>query len=210
MGRYAARIWRIGCPMMNSVWAAMCCAGLVWGLASGRAAALGQAALASGMEAVSLSIRLAGGFALWCGALQVLEEAGAAGAFARALAPLLKRLFPALGEDSPARAAIAENFAANMLGLGNAATPQGMEAMRLMEEERKTAPRVEHDMYMLLILNATSIQLIPTTVLALRAAAGSADAGAIVLPSLVCTAVSTAVGAVLGLICRRRREARRA
>lgn len=98
----------------------------------------------------------------------------------------------------------------NMLGLGNAATPQGMEAMRLMEEERKKAPCVEHDMYMLLILNATSIQLIPTTVLALRAAAGSADAGAIVLPSLVCTAVSTAVGAVLGLICRRRREARRA
>ena len=102
------------------------------------------------------------------------------------------------------------NLSMNMLGLGNAATPQGMEAMRLMEEERKKAPCVEHDMYMLLILNATSIQLSPTTVLALRAAAGSADAGAIVLPSLVCTAVSTAVGAVLGLICRRRREARRA
>ena len=109
-----------------------------------------------------------------------------------------------------ARQAVCMNLSMNMLGLGNAATPQGMEAMRLMEEERKKAPCVEHDMYMLLILNATSIQLIPTTVLALRAAAGSADAGAIVLPSLVCTAVSTAVGAVLGLICRRRREARRA
>ena len=197
-GRYAARIWRIGCPMMNSVWAAMCCAGLVWGLASGRAAALGQAALASGMEAVSLSIRLAGGFALWCGALQVLEEAGAAGAFARALAPLLKRLFPALGEDSPARAAIAENFAANMLGLGNAATPAGLRAMRLLREEERAGDAATDAMCMFLVLNASSLQLFPSTVIALRAAAGAESPASIVLPTLCATAVSTLTG---GLAC---------
>ena len=172
----------------------MCCAGIVWGLAAGRAAAVGQAALASGMEAAALSIRLAGGFALWCGMLRILEEAGASGAFARALAPLLKRLFPTLSERSPARAAIAENFAANMLGLGNAATPAGLRAMRLLREEERVGDAATDAMCMFLVLNASSLQLFPSTVVSLRAAAGSADPASIVLPTLCATAVSTLTG----------------
>ncbi len=182
---------------------------LVYAAFCGRGPEMLAAALGATADAITLTLTLGAGYLLFCGWMKILQALGAPGALERLVYPALRVLMPGV-RGKEARQAVCMNLSMNMLGLGNAATPQGMEAMRLMEEERKTAPCVEHDMYMLLILNATSIQLIPTTVLALRAAAGSADAGAIVLPSLVCTAVSTAVGAVLGLICRRRREARRA
>ena len=182
---------------------------LVYAAFCGRGPEMLAAALGATADAITLTLTLGAGYLLFCGWMRILQALGAPGALERFVHPALRVLMPGV-RGKEARQAVCMNLSMNMLGLGNAATPQGMEAMRLMEEERKTAPCVEHDMYMLLILNATSIQLIPTTVLALRAAAGSADAGAIVLPSLVCTAVSTAVGAVLGLICRRRREARRA
>ena len=103
------------------------------------------------------------------------------------------------------------NLTANLLGLGNAATPSGMEAVRRMEEEQEQNPQVRHALYMLLILNATGLQLFPTTVLTLRVAAGSAQPNAILLPTLACTALSTLAGAGLGLLCyrlSRRREER--
>ncbi len=183
---------------------------LITAILQGSLDAVCSALLASPQKAVELAVATGCGICLWSGVMEVARQAGLLKALSNLFSPIVSRLFPRIKKDSAAAQAVCVNLAANLLGLGNAATPQGMEAMRLMEDERKKAPCVEHDMYMLLILNATSIQLIPTTALALRAAAGSADAGAIVLPSLVCTAVSTAVGAVLGLICRRRREARRA
>lgn len=191
------------------LWLAMTGGSLVYAAFCGRGPEMLAAALGATADAITLTLTLGAGYLLFCGWMKILQALGAPGALERLVYPALRVLMPGV-RGKEARQAVCMNLSMNMLGLGNAATPQGMEAMRLMEEERKKAPRVEHDMYMLLILNATSIQLIPTTVLALRAAAGSADAGAIVLPSLVCTAVSTAVGAVLGLICRRRREARRA
>ena len=191
------------------LWLAMTGGSLVYAAFCGRGPEMLAAALGATADAITLTLTLGAGYLLFCGWMRILQALGAPGALERLVHPALRVLMPGVRRKE-ARQAVCMNLSMNMLGLGNAATPQGMEAMRLMEEERKKAPCVEHDMYMLLILNATSIQLIPTTVLALRAAAGSADAGAIVLPSLVCTAVSTAVGAVLGLICRRRREARRA
>ena len=107
--------------------------------------------------------------------------------------------------------AIALMRESGLLGLGNAATPSGMEAVRRMEEEQEQNPQVRHALYMLLILNATGLQLFPTTVLTLRVAAGSAQPNAILLPTLACTALSTLAGAGLGLLCyrlSRRREER--
>ena len=118
--------------MMNIVWAGMCFVGLAWGLAQGRGAALTEGALTAVMDAVSLSIRLAGGFALWNGMLAILEKSGALRALTRALSPVLRRLFRGVPADSPAQEAMAMNMAANMLGLGNAATPMGLRAMRLL------------------------------------------------------------------------------
>ena len=191
------------------MWLGMTGGSLVYAALCGRGQEMLAAALEATADAISLTLTLGAGYLLFCGWMGILRALGAPGALERLLRPALRLLMPGV-RGKAARQAVCMNLSMNMLGLGNAATPQGMEAMRLMEEERKKTPGVAHDMYMLLILNATSIQLIPTTVLALRAAAGSADAGAVVLPSLLCTAVSTAVGALLGLLCRHRKEARRA
>ncbi len=187
------------------LWLGMTGGSLLYAAMCGRGQDMLAAALGGTADAISLTVTLGAGYLLFCGWMKILQALGAPGALERLLRPALRALMPDV-QGKAARQAVCMNLSMNMLGLGNAATPQGMEAMRLMEEERKKAPCVAHDMYMLLILNATSIQLLPTTVLALRVAAGSADAGAIVLPSLVCTAVSTAVGAALGMLCRRRRS----
>lgn len=185
------------------LWLGMTGGSLVYAALCGRGQQMLAAALEGSANAISLTLTLGAGYLLFCGWLRILRALGAPEALERLLRPALRLLMPGV-RGKEARQAVCMNLSMNMLGLGNAATPQGMEAMRLMEEERRKAPRIAHDMYMLLILNATSIQLIPTTVLALRVAAGSADAGAVVLPSLICTAVSTGVGAALGMLCRRR------
>ena len=194
--------------MLQWMWFGMMGASLIYACICGRGADMLAAALSGSGDAISLTLRLGAGYLLFCGLIEIMKGLDIPQKLNRLLSPLLRALMP--GMDAQAGQAVTMNLSMNLLGLGNAATPLGMEAVRRLDGLRAGKPQMAHNIYMLLILNATSLQLIPTTVLALRAAAGSADAGAIVLPSLVCTAVSTAVGAVLGLICRRRREARRA
>ena len=141
---------------------------LVYAAFCGRGPEMLAAALGATADAITLTLTLGAGYLLFCGWMRILQALGAPGALERLVHPALRVLMPGV-RGKEARQAVCMNLSMNMLGLGNAATPQGMEAMRLMEEERKKAPCVEHDMYMLLILNATSIQLIPTTVLALEA-----------------------------------------
>ncbi len=189
--------------MMNTVWAFLCCVGLIWGLAAGRGAVMTQAALAAGVDAVQAAIRLAGGFALWSGMLAIFENSGAIRAATRVLSPVLSRLFPGVAAGHPAREAIAMNVAANMLGLGNAATPMGLKAMRLLSEDMPPGGVATDAMCMFLVLNASSVQLFPSTVVALRAAAGSASPGSVVLPTLIATAISTVTGvAACALLAR--------
>ncbi len=179
---------------MNVIWALMCFVGLVWGLLAGRGALLTEAALAAVIDAVNLAIRLAGGFALWSGMLAIVERSGAIRAATRAISPLLSRLFPDVPAESPAREAMAMNMAANVLGLGNAATPMGLRAMHLLADDSPGDGNATDAMCMFLVINASSLQLFPSTVIALRAAAGSASPGSVVLPTLIATGVSTVVG----------------
>lgn len=183
--------------MMNAIWAALCGIGLVWGMLNGRSAQLGEAAMRSGIDAVKLAITLAGGFALWNGMLSVLEQSGALRVATRLLSPALSWLFPGLDRKHPAREAIAANLAANLLGLGNAATPAGLRAMRLLgKDETDTVA-------MFLVVNASSVQLFPSTVIALRAAAGSVSPASVALPTLLATGVSTLVGVFAYRLLRR-------
>jgi spore maturation protein A len=186
--------------VMNYLWAAMGIVGIVWGLAAGRGGQMTQGTLNAAMEAVALCVRLAGGFALWSGMLAILERAGVIDGLTRAAAPLMRRLFP--GAAPEARNAIAMNLTANVLGLGNAATPMGLEAMRQMGGDAPNGAATDA-MCMFLVINASSVQLFPTTVIALRAAAGSAAPASILLPTLAATLISTAVG-VLACVGLRR------
>ena len=151
------------------------------------------AALGATADAITLTLTLGAGYLLFCGWMRILQALGAPGALERLVHPALRVLMPGV-RGKEARQAVCMNLSMNMLGLGNAATPQGMEAMRLMEEERKKAPCVEHDMYMLLILNATSIQLIPTTVASVRAAAGCGTPFDILPAVWLASVISVTVG----------------
>jgi len=182
--------------MMNAIWGGMVLVAVIVGLISGQAAPLSDGIMRAAMEAVQFGIQLAGGFALWCGLIEILSRAGVMRALARALAPVLRKLFKGLPEDGKAAEAIATNLAANMLGLGNAATPMGIKAMRLMAEAAPGARVASEAMIMFLVINASSVQLFPSTVVAMRAALGSENPGWVVLPTLIVTVISTVVGVV--------------
>lgn len=190
---------------MQWIWVTMMGGSLIYACLCGHADVMLEAALNGTAGAISLTIRLGAGYLLFCGLMEIMKAVGAARFLGRFIRRALCILMPSVRSDQT-REAVAMNLSMNLLGLGNAATPAGMQAMRLMEEERLERPAAIHDMYMLLILNATSIQLLPTTVLSLRVAAGSVNANAILLPSLLCTVFSTVVGVVPALLWRKRHE----
>jgi spore maturation protein A len=185
--------------MMNWMWAIMGAVGIVWGLIAGKGASLTEQSMRAAMDAVQLCVRLAGGFALWSGLIAILEKGGAMESLARTTKPMLSRLFP--GANESARESIAMNLTANMLGLGNAATPMGLEAMRAMAIDA-TDNTATDAMCMFLVINASSVQLFPTTVIALRAAAGSSAPASILTATLISTAISTIAGVAACFILR--------
>lgn len=186
--------------LLGAIWGGMILISIVYGLASGNVGLLLPGALAGAADAVSLSLKLLAGYLFFCGMIEIVKALGVPQKLSKALSPLLRLLFPAVTRQDT-REAIVLNFSANLLGLGNAATPMGIAAMERMEEERRDNGAVLHGMYMFLVINSTSLQLLPTTVIALRAAVGSDTPEAVLLPTLACTALSTVVGVGSALLC---------
>lgn len=182
---------------MNAIWAAILFVGLVFGMIRGHSAAITDAAVRAANDAVQMAIRMAGGFALFSGMLAIVEDSGAIRALTRLMSPVLTWLFPGVPKGSEALHAMAANMAANMLGLGNAATPMGLRAMRLLSEQSDGTGRASDDICMFLVVNACSLQLFPATVIAMRATAGSRVPAEIMLPTLIATAVTAFVGVSL-------------
>ena len=176
--------------MLQIIFGGMLGGGVLFSLLTGQGAAVFPALLGAAQEGVETAISLAGCFALFCGLIGILRAAGAVGALSRLTAPLLRRLMGEIPAD--ALDYVTMNLAANMLGLGNAATPMGVEAARRMA----AGERASDALCFFLVLNASSVQLLPTTVIALRAAAGSQAPGQIALPALVSTLISTLAGAL--------------
>ncbi len=162
--------------------------GLLWGAAAGNLGEITQGLLESAQDAVALGITMLGMMTFWCGIMEIGKRAGLLEWFTRKMDPLLNFLFPDLKADHPARAPIAVNMAANMLGLGMAATPAGILAMRKMDEG---SGRATSAMCTFLILNISSLQLIPVNMIAYRSQYGSADPGAVMGPALFATSCST-------------------
>ncbi|SCI93862.1 Spore maturation protein A [uncultured Clostridium sp.] len=188
--------------MVNYLWIGMVLCALVAGAVNGTLPAVGQAAMDAASQAVSLSIGLAGGYALWLGLMRVADAAGLQKGLGRLLKKPIAWLFPE-ARSAKSREAISMNLTANMLGLGNAATPLGLEAMRELEACSPMKKRATNAMCMLLVINASSIQLVPTSLIALRQSAGSANPAEIVLPALLATTVSTAVGILAAKLMQR-------
>ena len=147
--------------------------------------------LGGASAAASLSVALLASYAVWLGLMQVWEECGLTKKLAKLLSPILSKLFKTKNEATVS--AISMNLAANMLGIGSAATPYGIEAVRLLD----SSPEPEYATALFFALNATSIQLIPTSVVGLRSALGSGSPADIVLPTLIVTTLSTLVACAL-------------
>ena len=190
---------------MGWLWGLLFCTGACALMAQSGGEAAFSAMLAGAGEAVSLCLELAGAYLLFMGLIGILQRAGAMEALSKRLDPAVRWLFPGAGE---AGAAIALSLAANVLGLGNAATPFGLTAMRQLEERNPHPGRATYDMCAFIAVNASALQLLPTGVLALRQAAGSEAAGSVMLPSLLATALSTVVAVALCRLFRKREGGR--
>lgn len=152
---------------------------VIFGLINGKSAEMSSAVLQGAESAVTLALSLCGIMCLWCGIMRVAERAGIVALLSRLLQPVLSRLFKGLKKGGAAMQLIALNVAANLLGLGNASTPLGIKAMQAIAEEERADSEATDNMVMLTVLNTASLQIIPTTAAALRAAHGAENPMAI-------------------------------
>ena len=186
---------------MSIIWTGMVLVSILCGLATGRGPAVATAALDGAAGAVELCLSLAGVLCLWMGVMEIMRRSGLSQKLSRLLMPVLRRLYPAFARDREVMDTIAANVSANLLGLGNAATPLGLEAARRMS---RCSPGVASDaLCMLVVCNTASIQLIPTTVATVRAGAGSAAPFDILPAVWLASGLSVGVGVLACKICAR-------
>lgn len=155
---------------MSKIWTGMVAAAVICGMWMGRGAQVAQAAMEGAQAAVELCLSIGGMLCLWSGVMEVMRRSGLAQKLAALMSPALNIMFRRAARDRETREAIAANISANLLGLGNAATPLGLKAIARMAQEEPS--RASDDMCTLVVCNAASLQLIPTTVAAVRVAAG--------------------------------------
>ena len=177
---------------MAWIWTGMAVLSILCGLATGRGDLVAAAAVEGAQAAVELCVSIAGMLCLWTGVMEVMRRSGLAEGLSRLLRPVLSALFPQVSGDRGVMDSISANVSANLLGLGNAATPLGIEAVRRME--RKSPGTASDAMCMLVVCNTASIQLIPTTVASVRAAAGSSSPFDILPAVWLASALSVGVG----------------
>ena len=182
---------------MAWIWSGMLLLAVLAGAISGQLGAVSAAAMAGAERGAQLCLSLAGPLCLWAGLAAVLEGSGLSAKLAALLRPLLGRLFPAAARDAQALEKISGNFTANLLGLGNAATPLGIAAVQRMHRLSGGAAASD-EMCRLIVLNTASIQLLPTTVAALRASAGAARPFAI-LPAVWLTSLGSVTVGLLAV-----------
>jgi spore maturation protein A len=182
--------------MLNYIWFGLMALAVVIAAFNGTMAAVSEAAIASATTAVEIAIGLVGVMTLWLGVMRVAEAAGLVNLLGRLLRPLLRWLFPEVPADHPANGAIVLSIAANMLGLSNAATPLGIKAMEELQSLNEQKDTATNPMVTFMALNTSGVQLIPATMIAVLATAGSKNPTWIIGPSIIATFIGT-VAAVL-------------
>ena len=183
--------------MINYIWFIMIFFGLLVGVLSGNGENMSNDIISSIESTVTFVVGLTGLMCFWCGVMKVAEKSGFTEKLAKIMKPVLKLIFKDAAKDEKALGAIVMNITANMMGLGNAATPFGIKAMEEMDRLNTKKGVASNDMALFLVLNAACIQLVPSTVLSIRAAVGSTNPGAIILPAII----STGTAAIVGVIC---------
>ncbi|MCL6594035.1 MAG: spore maturation protein [Alicyclobacillus sp.] len=189
--------------MIDLIWLSLFLVGVATAAWTGRMHDVAQAILTGAESGVTLAIALISVVAFWLGLMNVAEQAGLVQALTRALRPVGRFLFPSVPPDHPAMGAILANMSANLLGIGNAATPLGLKAMQELQRLNPQKDTASDAMCTLLALNTASITLIPTTVIAVRMQSGSQHPTSIIGTTLLATAIGTAAAIVLDRLFRR-------
>lgn len=191
---------RNGIIMLNYLWAGMIILGVIYGAFTGNLAAVGDAAIDSAKEAISLCITMMGVMSFWVGIMKIAENAGIITAATEKMRPVLKFLFPRIPTGHIANTYIATNMIANILGLGWAATPAGLKAMEELEKIKENRSEkkgfASNEMCTFLIINISSLQLIPVNVIAYRSQYGSVNPTAVIGPAILATTISTLAGVI--------------
>lgn len=197
--------------MLNYIWAVMILIGIVYGAITGRMPEVSNAALDSAKDAVTLCITMLGVMSLWTGLMEVARSSGLIDSAVRKSDVFIRFLFPGIPEGHPAKEYIATNIIANILGLGWAATPAGLKAMESLGEldknrhGGKVTGIASAEMCTFLIINISSLQLIPVNIIAYRSQYGSVNPAAVVGPAILATLASTIVGvAFCKIMCKKR------
>ncbi|WP_282804413.1 nucleoside recognition domain-containing protein [Clostridium tetani] len=182
--------------MVNYIWFFILVIGIVVGIITGRGELMSKVIISSTTSSVDLIIKLLGIMSLWCGIMKIAEKSGLTDKLAKILKPILRLILKDAEKDDKTLGSIVMNITANMMGLSNAATPFGIKAMENMQEINLDKDTASDDMAMFLVLNAACIQIIPTTIISIRAASGSNSPADIILPSILTTGMAGIVGII--------------
>lgn len=192
--------------MVSVIWFLLIIIGIVYSFITGDIGSINDIILNSGTDASNLIMTMIPILVLWMGLLNIASKSGLLKKFANLLNPLLSKLFPKLNKDDKALEYISSNVAANMLGLGSAATPFGLKAMKELQKNNLKKDTATSEMITFLVLNTSGVTIIPTTVIAIRKASGSLNPECIIITSLLATLCSTFFGLLLDYIIRRYHE----
>lgn len=192
-----------GIKVINVIWFFILTFGLGFGLITGKGDIVSNTVVITAGSTIEFIIKLVGIMCIWCGVMKIAEQSGLTEKLAKLLKPVLRLVFKEAAKDEKAMGAIVMNLTANMMGLSNAATPFGIKAMEEMDRLNKDKGIASNDMALFLVLNAACIQLVPTTVLSIRAASGSTNPGAIIIPAILATAAAAIMGVIFAKILQR-------
>lgn len=182
---------------MNYLWPILIIISFIFSMINGNIENVNNSIFSSVTDVVSLTLTLVGNMCLWCGLMKIVRETKIIKIIMKKLNPILKWLYPEAKNNKKAMEAISINTVSNILGIGNAATPAGLKAMEELQRDNPHKKELTNSMIMLIVLNTTSIQLIPTTIIAIRSSLGSSNPTNIIVPIWI----STVVGTLVGVIC---------
>ena len=192
--------------MINIIWGVMIVIGIIYGLISGNIEAINNEIIVSGKKGLDMILEMLPILVIWMGLMKIAEESGLLKKIANLFYPVLSKLFPSIPKGNKALGYIASNIAVNMMGLGSAATPFGLQAMDEMQKINQKKDTATDAMITFLVLNTSGVTLIPTTVISLRMLSGSAHPTEIILPAILATFCASVGGLSLDYLIRRRHK----
>lgn len=192
--------------MINYIWIFMILSGILLGALNGNMSLVTSGLVDSSKEAINLCIVMVGVVGMWSGLMQVAKAAGMIDRLTKTMNPVISFLYPRLPKGHPARDYIATNMIANILGLGWAATPSAVKAMEELAKRNDHRKTASNEMCMLMIINVSSIQLIPVNMIAYRSQYGAVIPSDIIMPAIIATTLSTLVGILFAKLCEKNKR----